>query len=300
MNTSGTNEVEQALLTAMSKLRQHVGSLRLQALGLVSNRVVIEHTWGAVGITDELAPDWAIGCGDAAQSKRRGRWCSFCPATHHTNQLAPLDSDLVKPRGDSSCHAFLCDQQQILGHLVTQHAPNTTSSRELLLETRRALTAWHARESRTEEVAHVLLTASGRRISWSANAQVLLNARWEEVSEKIRDRIDNPELSPFLVGGYVARWSKMKRGARSALLVSFSRPEPLEFNWSHALSTHQLEITNLVTTGFDNPTIADKLGISRNTIKYHLKQIYERFDIGSRSELAALIEQGARGCVEQR
>lgn len=292
------NDSEQALIDALEHLRREVGDLRLHALGLTANQVIIEKTWGTTNLESKLPPDWMLGCGDHAQSMRHGKWCPFCPKTHHTNQLAPLDRDLAKYSDTTTHHAFLSDHDQILGHLITQRAPTAVKPRALLMRLRRALVAWHARESRHEEIAHVLLTASGRRISWSADARQLLEARWEDVEPKIRDHIDDPSLSPLLVNGYVARWSKMTHDARTAIILSFSRPGPLEIDWSHALGSQQVTIAQLAVKGLDNPTIAQQLGVSRNTIKYHLKQIYEHLDINSRAELAELFARDASGCHE--
>lgn len=288
----------QALVRALDGLSERVGPLHLRALGQSEGQVVIEREWGEATASNKLPPGWALGCGDIAQNRRQNRWCAFCPQTHHTNQLAPIDRDLTRSYSTAGYHAFLCDHEQILGHIVTHDTPpHVRGSRELLTEVRRVLVSWHDRKARHEEVAHVLLTASGRLLSWSEGARTLLGASWEETAQKMRDRIDDPSLPPLIVGGYVARWSPMSRGQRTAHLVSFSRPEPLEIDWSHALRPQQLAIAKLVTTGLDNPQIAHELGISRNTIKYHLKQIYARLRVSSRTELAELLDQDAEGCV---
>jgi DNA-binding CsgD family transcriptional regulator len=53
----------------------------------------------------------------------------------------------------------------------------------------------------------------------------------------------------------------------------------------HKLSSRQLEIINLVKQGKTNKEIGALLFISENTVKYHLKIIYDILDIEHRSEL---------------
>ena len=51
------------------------------------------------------------------------------------------------------------------------------------------------------------------------------------------------------------------------------------------LSSRQLEIITAIQNGFSNKEIANQLYISENTVKYHLKVIYEILDIGHRNEI---------------
>ncbi|MBW1619406.1 MULTISPECIES: helix-turn-helix transcriptional regulator [Empedobacter] len=51
------------------------------------------------------------------------------------------------------------------------------------------------------------------------------------------------------------------------------------------LSERQLDIIELVKKGFTNKEIATELYISENTVKYHLKVIYNTLGIESRNSL---------------
>lgn len=286
-----------AVLERLDELRPELGRTCLRAFGLSRGSVVLEHVWGDVGEDGEHWPVWALECGERAQLLRRGRWCPFCPSPHHTNQLAPIAGDLTDKNASTGYHAFICDNSRVLGHVVTETAPRVDREREVLVGLRRALIAWDERAPRGKELAHVLLTASGRRLSWSASARVLLGSNWDAISVSMRDRIDDPTLEPLVVGGHVAAWSLMKQGPQHAHLISFSRPEPLLLDWSHSLGTHQLDVANLATRGLDNPSIARTLGVSRNTVKYHLKRVYEHLQLSSRAELTALLGLDATGCV---
>jgi DNA-binding CsgD family transcriptional regulator len=55
------------------------------------------------------------------------------------------------------------------------------------------------------------------------------------------------------------------------------------------LTKRQREVAALVSRGFTNAQIGTCLGVSDNGIKQALKRIFERLDIGSRAELAAIV-----------
>ena len=54
---------------------------------------------------------------------------------------------------------------------------------------------------------------------------------------------------------------------------------------NYNLTDRQKEIIELIRSGLTNKEIASKLFISENTVKYHLKIIYEILDIEHRTEL---------------
>jgi DNA-binding CsgD family transcriptional regulator len=53
------------------------------------------------------------------------------------------------------------------------------------------------------------------------------------------------------------------------------------------LSRRERQITELVARGLNNTQIAAAASISRNTVKQHLKHVFEKMQIRSRAELAA-------------
>jgi DNA-binding NarL/FixJ family response regulator len=55
-----------------------------------------------------------------------------------------------------------------------------------------------------------------------------------------------------------------------------------------ALTERELEILQPVTAGLRNKEIAARLGISENTVKFHLRNILEKVHATSRTQLAAL------------
>ena len=54
---------------------------------------------------------------------------------------------------------------------------------------------------------------------------------------------------------------------------------------NYNLTDRQKEIIELIRSGLTNKEIASKLFISENTVKYHLKIIYEILDVEHRTEL---------------
>jgi DNA-binding CsgD family transcriptional regulator len=59
---------------------------------------------------------------------------------------------------------------------------------------------------------------------------------------------------------------------------------------SHLLSSREKEILEYMVRGRNLDTIANEIGVSRNTVKTHVEHIYQKFDVHSREELIILIE----------
>lgn len=64
--------------------------------------------------------------------------------------------------------------------------------------------------------------------------------------------------------------------------------EKLEPNFSTALTEKEKEVLAKMLAGKSNKTIADELFVSINTIKTHLKNIFIKADVKSRSELIVI------------
>ena len=60
-----------------------------------------------------------------------------------------------------------------------------------------------------------------------------------------------------------------------------------------SLTPAELEVAKLIAEGLTNPEIAERLFISRQTVKSHLAHIFSKLNLSSRSELAALVVRHA-------
>ena len=53
------------------------------------------------------------------------------------------------------------------------------------------------------------------------------------------------------------------------------------------------EVFALVARGKTNAAVAEELVVSENTVKFHVKSIYQKLGIHSKAEVAAIVEQEA-------
>jgi DNA-binding NarL/FixJ family response regulator len=135
-------------------------------------------------------------------------------------------------------------------------------------------------KERHPEVAIVMLTVSEdeadlfRAIKAGAQGYLLKN-------------LEAPQLRSMLEG--VARGEPAITPATAARIIdeflqSAGRRPP---GYQRHLTERELEVLKLVTEGQRNREIAVELGISENTVKFHLKNIVEKLHAQNRAELAA-------------
>nr|WP_282438052.1 helix-turn-helix transcriptional regulator [Slackia exigua] len=68
---------------------------------------------------------------------------------------------------------------------------------------------------------------------------------------------------------------------------------------AYGLTTRELEILGQLARGRDGKFIEQELVLSYNTVKTHIKHIYQKLGVHSRQELLDLIEgKGGRGGVK--
>jgi DNA-binding NarL/FixJ family response regulator len=132
---------------------------------------------------------------------------------------------------------------------------------------------------RHPEVAIVMLTVSEdeadlfRAIKAGAQGYLLKN-------------LEAPQLRTMLEG--VARGEPAITPATAARIIDeFIRVPGGSPRPTQRLTDRELEVLKLVTVGQRNREIAAELGISENTVKFHLKNIVEKLHAQNRAELAA-------------
>jgi DNA-binding NarL/FixJ family response regulator len=70
-------------------------------------------------------------------------------------------------------------------------------------------------------------------------------------------------------------------------VVELFRKTQTPEQFSAALSPQELQVLKLLTEGHQNKTAAAQLGISIHTVSFHLRSIYEKLHVHSRSEAVA-------------
>jgi NarL family two-component system response regulator LiaR len=102
---------------------------------------------------------------------------------------------------------------------------------------------------------------------------LLKNVSAEELAEAIRSaRAGRPTLSPE---------------ATHALIQSTRKSSPPRYE----LTARELEVLTLMVEGLNNPEIAERLGVTRSTVKFHVSNILSKLGVGSRVEAVALALQ---------
>ena len=77
-----------------------------------------------------------------------------------------------------------------------------------------------------------------------------------------------------------------------ALLLRDPAPSPPRGPWEALLAPQQRKVAHGAARGLSNEQIADELGISIETVRTHLEQVYQALGVRSRVELVALAMRG--------
>jgi DNA-binding CsgD family transcriptional regulator len=75
--------------------------------------------------------------------------------------------------------------------------------------------------------------------------------------------------------------------ARIELVATGERVLPRTLDTQDRLTPHELRIARLVAAGASNPEIALELAISRRTVEYHLRKIFRKLGISSRTQVSS-------------
>lgn len=109
---------------------------------------------------------------------------------------------------------------------------------------------------------------------------LLKNLAADELAEAIRAaHLGRPTLAPEAV---------------QALISATTRPRQPGFN----LTEREQEILALMVDGLSNPDIADRLVVSRSTVKFHVSNVLSKLGVSSRTEAVSLALQS--GLVKKR
>jgi DNA-binding NarL/FixJ family response regulator len=89
-------------------------------------------------------------------------------------------------------------------------------------------------------------------------------------------------LSEALSGGAPMSPQVARRVIEHFQLPRHAPPSP-----AHDLTAHQIRILRLLVDGHHYQTAADELGVTVNTIRFHLRSIYEKLQVHSKAEAVA-------------
>ncbi len=92
-----------------------------------------------------------------------------------------------------------------------------------------------------------------------------------------------------LVDGIEVRMSRLEGKGLFRYLAQFVPPTPVLYDPLTPLTKAQRKVAILAAQGLSGREIADQTDRSTNTIKVHLRHIYQRLDVSNRVELADLI-----------
>jgi DNA-binding NarL/FixJ family response regulator len=144
--------------------------------------------------------------------------------------------------------------------------------------------------SRFPEIAIVMLTSSEKDGHLYESVQI-------GIAGYLLKSLDAAELFDLL-SGVVKGETAMTRAMASKLLKAVANRLADGEKGEQALTERELYVLRLVASGATNSEIADKLSISINTVKSHLKNILEKLQLENRTQAATYALQ--HGLVSPR
>jgi len=110
-----------------------------------------------------------------------------------------------------------------------------------------------------------------------AQGYLLKDIRSHEMLSKLRAALNgDAALSPTLAGKVLTEFRRM----------SLNRREDLDGSKDDSLTDRETEVLSLVATGATDKEVAEKLVISLNTVKTHMRNILSKLHVSTRREAA--------------
>ena len=142
-----------------------------------------------------------------------------------------------------------------------------------------------------EAPAYVLFEhGSGRSLSVSPNLEPWLSSARRAALGRHVCRHRPGEAEDVFIDGYRVAFTAMDSEHGMQVLAAFWPLRPLRADAASSLTRAERELADSSARGLTNAEAADALGLSVNTVKTHLKRVYQKLDVSSRAELACLLE----------
>ena len=248
----------------------------------------------AVTACERLRRDEIVLDGDALELLLHGRWTgwyldlgtAFTLAAPHPYRAYPTRQGVVDPVDDGPyqrCRAALAD-----AHIAAVNAETTAA--EDLAHVALALAVEHGWALVIVDCIETLAGLEDDPVTYSRllgatdrlRRDMEYRYRWPHLTRLLGERPDTIEEAAFEAGGQLdaagaVAYASRSRGARK-------RPA---HGWPSLTPTERAVVEH-VAAGRTNPQIAERLLMSRATVKTHLAHVFAKLGVATRAELAAL------------
>jgi DNA-binding NarL/FixJ family response regulator len=189
-----------------------------------------------------------------------------------TSSLPGMRGEVWASRG----LALACIGRLAEANRLAEQSVSATRAIEAAMLSRciRAVTALKARDPRLKDEVHGLLTAA-----WDAGAVDYIVTSYRSSPELLASLLRDPRTAEQT--GYI-----VSRASDSELATSIGVDVNAAFNPVLTLSVREKEVYDLLCEGLPNREIARRLFISLETVKVHVRHVYDKLGIRSRTALA--------------
>lgn len=240
---------------------------------------------------------------------RRGRWSLRSPAPHHTNRFStfhddvdseqldalPVMQEIYRPHGIiDQARMMVIDKGRVLARfgLLNTEREGPFTKRELKLLNRSAQAIAHAfvcldmADQWEMDNGVAMVRADGAVVAATPDVAKWLVARRRELLVARIRAIDSGQAPMFFgLERALVRVTRLDGPEGVHYLLTFRSQQP-EVSPANRLTLRQRDIADLAAVGMTVEEIAATLHISANTVKTHLRAVYDILYVANRVELA--------------
>jgi LuxR family maltose regulon positive regulatory protein len=137
-----------------------------------------------------------------------------------------------------------------------------------------------------EDYRRIFLDEGPRMVDFLHQAQVSGATRSVDWDDRLNQIITELLLSFEII----PNGSRQQPAQKAEAMLKAAHPEQLNIEYE-PLSGRELEVMQLIASGLTNQQIAEQLFISLNTVKTHVKNIYQRLNVTNRAQAIARAQQ---------